>query len=137
MGYLCTAAWFSHFPGFFNGFNLVNSLGVLPHLDALRLALVTDHAQRPVRFSQVEALHKHTHTHIHTYTHTRTQSTHRRKSNAHAHTHEPKVTVPQYIMSMSLSMSNSDSLVHRQPARHPGLYVLFIYLVFIVNNRSF
>lgn len=71
MGYLCTAAWFSHFPGCFNGFNLVHPLCVLRYLDAIFSALVADHTQRPVWLSQVEALHKHIHRHRkHMLTHT-------------------------------------------------------------------
>lgn len=56
--YLDTAARLSHLPSFFHGLNLVHSLCVLCHLYACFFALVADHTQLPVRFSQVKLLHK-------------------------------------------------------------------------------
>lgn len=56
LSYLSVAAGFDHFPGFFHGFNPVEPLCVLHHIYALGLTLVTDHAERPVRLSQVQFL---------------------------------------------------------------------------------
>lgn len=105
LGYLGTTAWFSHFPGFFNGFNLVQSLCVLLHLDASCFALVDDHTQRPVWFSQIESLCKHIYA----------QST-QKVTHVFAHTNilaEGRRATIHY--ECLFSMSNSDSLVHSQP----------------------
>jgi len=60
LGYLDTASWLNHFPGLFNAPNLIYSLCVPLHLNALFFALISDNTQRPVRLSQVKALDKQT-----------------------------------------------------------------------------
>lgn len=66
MFYLDTPARLSGLPGLFHSSDFIQSLCVLPHLDYLRITLVTHHTQCPVRLRLIQALQTHTCTHTHT-----------------------------------------------------------------------
>lgn len=61
-GHLSKPAGLQHLPGFFDGFDLLHPLRVFPHHYVVCFGLISDHTQRPVRFSLVNGLHHHTET---------------------------------------------------------------------------